>query len=95
MVKGNFCLATDALKATFYCPFTQVGLAAEGTSSLSFPAIMGHQKAAQMALFAEQISAHEAEKNGLVARVIPDAVFRDEAEKLLAKYQKLSPKVGV
>ncbi|KAH7720946.1 enoyl-CoA delta isomerase 2 [Aphelenchoides avenae] len=83
-------IASD--KAYFHCPFTQVGICAEGTSSASFPALMGHQRAAQMTMFAEQLSARQAQDAGLVTRVFPDASFKEEAEKLLAKYQQLAPK---
>ncbi|KAH7713545.1 enoyl-CoA delta isomerase 2 [Aphelenchoides avenae] len=53
--------------------------------------LMGHQKAAQMAIFAEKLTAREAESCGFVAHVYPDATFRHEAEKLLVKYQHLAP----
>lgn len=71
-----------------------MGLCAEGASSYTFAALMGHQKAAQMAIFAEKFTAREAERCGFVARVFADAVFHREAEKLLATYQELAPQVG-
>ncbi|KAH7707365.1 Enoyl-CoA Hydratase family member-like protein, partial [Aphelenchoides avenae] len=85
----DLVLASD--KAYFHCPFAQVGLCAEGASSYTFAALMGHQKAAQMAIFAEKFTAREAERCGFVARVFADAVFHREAEKLLATYQELAP----
>ncbi|KAH7705164.1 Enoyl-CoA Hydratase family member-like protein, partial [Aphelenchoides avenae] len=85
----DLVLASD--KAYFHCPFTQVGLCAEGASSYTFPALVGHQKAALIAIFAEKFTAREAERCGFVARVFPDAVFHRQAEKLLVTYQKLAP----
>uniref|UniRef100_A0A915DZ17 Enoyl-CoA hydratase n=1 Tax=Ditylenchus dipsaci TaxID=166011 RepID=A0A915DZ17_9BILA len=77
--------------AYFSCPFTKLGLLPEGTSSLSFPLIMGHSKAAQMLLFSEKMSANEAKQAGLVNIVIPRQLFKAESEKILQKYAQLMP----
>jgi peroxisomal 3,2-trans-enoyl-CoA isomerase len=85
----DLVIASD--KAYFYCPFTQIGLSAEGSSSYTFPQIMGHQKAAQLAIFAEKLSAKEALSCGFIAKVIPDRDFRSQADVMLEQYGKLAP----
>jgi len=47
------------------------GLAAEGCSSFTFPAILGYQKAAAMLIAGEQMTAEDLFIAGLVTRVLP------------------------
>ncbi|CAJ0928035.1 unnamed protein product, partial [Mesorhabditis belari] len=77
-------------KAYLLCPFTQFGLCPEGTSSYTFEKIMGRAKAGSMALFAERMTAQEAYQCGIASMLIPHEKFRQETEKLLEKYSKLS-----
>ncbi|XP_022910117.1 enoyl-CoA delta isomerase 2-like [Onthophagus taurus] len=58
-------------KATFHAPFLRLGLCCEGASSLHFPLTMGRSRASEMLLLAKKITAQEAEKFGLVSKVIP------------------------
>jgi Delta3-Delta2-enoyl-CoA isomerase len=57
--------------AYFFTPFVKWGMAAEGASSFSFPRLMGHQKAAALFLAGERITAAEAERLGLVTKILP------------------------
>ncbi|KAF1964636.1 ClpP/crotonase [Bimuria novae-zelandiae CBS 107.79] len=59
----------------FLTPFTKLGMAAEGASSFSFPAIMGHLKAAAILLVGDGISADDAERLGLVSKILPTHEF--------------------
>lgn len=54
------------------------GLAAEGCSSFTFPAIMGHQKASALLIAGEQMTAEELYVAGLVTKVLPAEGFLDK-----------------
>jgi peroxisomal 3,2-trans-enoyl-CoA isomerase len=69
--------ATD--KATFRSPFSELGQSPEACSSYTFPRIMGYAKASELLFFNSKITAAEAEQQGLVSKVFPDASFQTEA----------------
>ena len=58
-------------RAKFAMPFTQLGLCPEFASSVLLPRIAGYQRAAEKLLLGEPFDAHEAERMGLVNRVLP------------------------
>ncbi|XP_014679379.1 PREDICTED: enoyl-CoA delta isomerase 2, mitochondrial-like [Priapulus caudatus] len=78
--------ATD--KATFHTPFSQLGQTPEGCSSYTFPKLMGTGKAAEMLLFNQKISAHEACQRDLVTEVFPDSSFHKEVTARLQRHAK-------
>ncbi len=57
--------------ARFAMPFAQLGLCPEFASSVLLPRIAGYQRAAEKLLFGEAFDAQEAERMGLVNRVLP------------------------
>lgn len=59
--------------ANFSMPFTSLGLVPEAGSSLLFPALVGHQRAAKIFLTGENFSAEFAQEIGLVAEVVADS----------------------
>ena len=73
-----FDLVYSLPDAYFFTPFVKWGMAAEGASSLSFPKLMGHQKAALLFLAGERIAATEAERLGLVSKILPRKDFLQE-----------------
>lgn len=73
-----FDLVISVDNAYFFTPFVKWGMAAEGASSFSFPRMMGHQKAAGLFLAGERISATEAERVGLVTKILPAKGFLEE-----------------
>ncbi|KIM93815.1 hypothetical protein OIDMADRAFT_61087 [Oidiodendron maius Zn] len=64
--------------AYFFTPFVKWGMAAEGASSVSFPRLLGHQKAASLFLAGDRITAEEAERIGLVNKILPNEHFLDQ-----------------
>lgn len=59
--------------ASFSMPFTSLGLVPEAGSSLLFPALVGHQRAAKIFLTGEKFGAEAAREMGLVAEVAADS----------------------
>jgi enoyl-CoA hydratase/carnithine racemase len=88
----NLALACDVVIASddarFSEIFVQRGLTIDGGGSWSLPRIVGLLKAKELALLGDIIPASEAERIGLVTRVVPraelDAVVADTAERLAA-----------
>jgi len=64
-------LVYAANSAKFAMPFTQLGLCPEFASSVLLPRIAGYQRAAEKLMLGEPFDAAEAEKMGLVNRVLP------------------------
>ncbi len=59
--------------AKFAMPFTSLGLCPEFASSVLLPRIVGYQRAAEKLLLGETFDATEAERIGIVNRVLPAA----------------------
>ena len=76
-------------EATFSTPFTNLALVPEAGSSYLLPQAIGPAKAAEMLMMGEVLSAEEAEKAGLVARLLP---ANDFAAAVLAKAHALAAK---
>lgn len=74
--------------ARFSGIFARRGLSIDGGGSSILPRIVGLQKAKELALLADILSADEAERAGLVTRVVPradlDATVDDIARRLAA-----------
>lgn len=66
--------------ARLRCPFSTLGLVAEAGSTLSFPALMGKQRAMWFLMAAEWLSAAECKDAGLVLDVLPDEGFMDAVQ---------------
>jgi 2-(1,2-epoxy-1,2-dihydrophenyl)acetyl-CoA isomerase len=62
--------------------FVNIGLVADGGSSVFVPARAGAGRAAEMAMLGERIAARRAQEWGLVDRVAPDDAFAAEADAL-------------
>ena len=81
-------LIVAARSARFVMPFTSLGLVPEAASSLLFPRLLGHQRAAALLLLGEPLDAATAHEWGFVNRVVDDAdlmrVAHDIARRLAA-----------
>ena len=58
--------------ARFIFPFVSLGLVPEGASSLLLPRLVGHQRAAEILLLGEPLSAQDAKIAGIVNRVVDE-----------------------
>jgi enoyl-CoA hydratase/carnithine racemase len=88
----NMALACDLVVAAADARFSEIfarrGLSIDGGGSWVLPRIVGLQKAKELTLLAEIIDAAEAERLGMVTRVVPpaqlDATVADIARRLAA-----------
>ncbi|NXW92292.1 ECI2 isomerase, partial [Alopecoenas beccarii] len=86
---GLFDIVYASDRATFHCPFSQLGQTAEGCSSYLFPKIMGSAKANEVLLFNKKLTAADACAWGLVTEVFPDRTFQKEVWARLEAYASL------
>ena len=72
-------------------PFVQLGVVPEAASTLLLPRLLGHQRAAEMFLLGEPVSAQTAREWGLVNRVVDDEALMEEARGLAAAAARQPP----
>jgi 2-(1,2-epoxy-1,2-dihydrophenyl)acetyl-CoA isomerase len=79
----NFALACDLVYAADTARFAELfvkrALSIDCGGTWLLPRIVGLQKAKELALFGEWVDAHEAERMGLVTRVVPEAELAEFA----------------
>ncbi|OAT81133.1 enoyl-CoA hydratase-related protein [Desulfotomaculum copahuensis] len=82
----NMALACDmviaAVSASFIQAFVNVGLVPDAGGSYFLPRLVGLKKAMEMVLLGDAVNAAEAERIGLINRVVPDDELASEAAKL-------------
>ncbi|MEO8541222.1 MAG: enoyl-CoA hydratase/isomerase family protein [bacterium] len=71
------------------CPFSTLGLTAEGASTYTFPRIMGPQAAARFLLGAEWWSAAQCKADSLALEVLPDEGFLERVMAYATEVAKL------
>jgi 2-(1,2-epoxy-1,2-dihydrophenyl)acetyl-CoA isomerase len=85
----SFALACDlviaAQSAYFLLAFVNIGLVADGGSSLLIPARAGFARAAEMAMLGERVPAPQALEWGLINRVVPDDALQTTARELAGR----------
>ncbi len=77
--------------ASFVLAFGRIGLVPDSGASWFLPRLVGPAKAAELALLGDTLSAAEAERFGLVARVVPDDTLRAEAMAMAVRLAALAP----
>ncbi|MEO0319202.1 MAG: hypothetical protein RL404_2879 [Pseudomonadota bacterium] len=82
-------LVYAADSAKFALPFTTLGLCPEFASSVLLPRIAGYQRAAEKLLLGEAFDADEAERIGIVNRVLPAAGLPEFVDAQAAKLAAL------
>jgi len=76
--------------ARFIFPFVSLGLVPEGAVSLLLPRLVGHQRASEILLFGEPISANDAQQFGFVNKVTAESSALPYAEQQAKKLTALS-----
>jgi 2-(1,2-epoxy-1,2-dihydrophenyl)acetyl-CoA isomerase len=78
--------------ASFVLAFGRVGLVPDSGATWLLPRLVGAAKAAELALIGDALSATDAERFGLVARVVPAERLLDEAGTLAARLAAAAPR---
>ena len=81
-----------AEEASFVLAFGRIGLVPDSGASWFLPRLVGPAKAAELALAGASLSAAEAERFGLVARVVPAEALATEARAMAARLTGLAPR---
>jgi 2-(1,2-epoxy-1,2-dihydrophenyl)acetyl-CoA isomerase len=91
----SFAVACDivlaAEEASFVQAFGRVGLVPDTGSTWFLPRLVGYARAAELMLTAAPITAVEAERIGLINRVVPGAQLMDEARALADRLAQGAP----
>jgi len=81
-----------AESASFLLAFGRIGLVPDSGATWLLPRLVGPAKAAELAFTGEALSAVDAERLGLVARVVPPESLLDEAQALAARLAAGAPR---
>ncbi len=88
---ANMALGCDVVlaaeSASFIQAFSKIGLLPDCGGTWLLPRLVGRAKALELALLGDKVKAVEAERLGLISRVLPDAELADAA---MATAQKLA-----
>ena len=79
-------------EASFRLAFGRIGLVPDSGATWFLPRLVGPAKAAELALLDEPLSAADAERFGLVSRVVPDEALAAEARAVAARLAGLAPR---
>lgn len=83
---ANIALAGDVVvaseSATFIQAFSKIGLVPDSGGTFVLPRLIGFQKASALMMLGDKISAHEAERMGMLYKVYAAETFADESWKL-------------
>lgn len=72
-------LALAGESASFIQAFSKIGLIPDCGGTWLLPRLVGRAKALELALLGDKVKAADAERLGLIARVVPDAELQDTA----------------
>ncbi|MDN3724408.1 enoyl-CoA hydratase-related protein [Aequorivita sp. SDUM287046] len=83
---ANIALACDVViaseNASFIQAFSKIGLVPDSAGTFFLPRLIGFQKASALMMLGDKISAIEAEKLGMVYKVVPSENFMEEVNNI-------------
>ncbi len=93
---ANIALACDIVvaheKVHFIQAFSLIGLIPDSAGTYFLPRLIGFQKAQALAMLGEKVSAEEAERIGMIYKVLPFTDFEEEVTLLADKLAKMPTK---
>ena len=93
---ANIALACDIVvaheKVSFIQAFSLIGLVPDSAGTFFLPRLIGFQKALALAMLGDKVSAEEAERLGMIYKIIPLESFEDEVGKLAFKLANMPTK---
>jgi 2-(1,2-epoxy-1,2-dihydrophenyl)acetyl-CoA isomerase len=85
-------LRVAAEGASFVLAFGRIGLVPDSGATWFLPRLVGPAKAAEMALLGSSLSAADAERFGLVVKVVPAEILAEEAWMIATQLAELAPR---
>jgi len=85
-------LRIAASSASFVLAFGRIGLVPDSGATWLLPRLVGSARAAEIALLGEPLSAREAERIGLVSRVVADDMLAGEAGAVASGLAAMAPR---
>ncbi|HET7725945.1 MAG TPA: enoyl-CoA hydratase-related protein [Candidatus Limnocylindrales bacterium] len=85
-------LRIAAAGASFVLAFGRIGLVPDSGATWLLPRLVGAARAAELALLGERVPAADAERWGLVSRVVPDDMLLDEARAMAEQLAGMAPR---
>jgi len=83
---ANIALACDIVvasdRASFIQAFSKIGLVPDSAGTFFLPRLIGFQKASALMMLGDKVTAEQAEKLGMVYKVIPSDIFNEEVNAL-------------
>lgn len=93
---ANIALACDIViaheKVSFIQAFSLIGLIPDSGGTFFLPRLIGFQKASAIAMLGDKIAAEEAERMGMIYKMIPLERFEEELQKLAGKMANMPTK---
>lgn len=93
---ANIALACDIVvaheKVSFIQAFSLIGLVPDSGGTFFLPRLIGFQKAIAIAMLGDKVSAEEAERLGMLYKVLPLETFEDDVNKLALKLANMPTK---
>ena len=93
---ANIALACDIVvaheKVSFIQAFSLIGLVPDSAGTFFLPRLIGFQKASALAMLGDKVSAEEAERLGMLYKVLPLESFEDDVNKLAIKLANMPTK---
>ena len=95
---ANIALACDIVlassNASFIQAFSKIGLIPDSGGTFFLPRLVGFQRASALSILGDKVSALDAEKMGMVYKVIDETAFLSEVEKMAASLAQM-PTTGI
>lgn len=93
---ANIALACDVViadeKASFIQAFSLIGLIPDSAGTFFLPRLIGFQKASALAMLGDKVSAHEAERIGMIYKYVSSEEFENTIDAIAAKMANLPTK---
>ncbi|WP_460219876.1 enoyl-CoA hydratase-related protein [Psychroserpens sp. MEBiC05023] len=93
---ANIALACDIVvaheKVSFIQAFSLIGLVPDSAGTFFLPRLIGFQKASALAMLGDKVSAEEAERFGMIYKVIPLESFEETVNQLALKLANMPTK---
>lgn len=93
---ANIALACDIVVASksssFIQAFSKIGLIPDSGGTFFLPRLIGWAKASALSMLGDKISADEAERIGMIYKVLPDESFTEDYKKLVERLAAMPTK---